>query len=116
MQPPGVFNLTRGPDADLRLVEGADNSFTLSFDTSYGSDWSGYAARAQLRSALGGVLVGEFMAVITPDSRSIYFLLPYTVSFPSGVECGVWDCEIYNGVSVTRVVQGEWSLNREVTV
>ena len=121
MQPPGVFNLTSGPDGDRRIVEGSDNRFTLAFDSTYGSDWSGYAARAELRDtykSAGGTLIGSFVATITnpgPSARTIHFHLPYTVTIPVGTNCGVWDCEIYNGVSVVRVVQGEWEVNLEAT-
>jgi hypothetical protein len=111
MPPPGVFNLT----GDLRLVEGSDNRFTLTFGS---GDWDGYAARAELRDGYrtdGGVLIGSFVATIVPGARTIHFHLPYTVVIPAGVSCGVWDCEIYNGAAVTRVVQGSWEVNREAT-
>ena len=120
MSAPGEYNFTKDGDGDRRFVEGADNEVTLSFDDTYGADWTGFGARAQIREGYrrdAPVIEATMTAQILsagPSQRIIRLSLPSAAEF-SGATCGRWDCEIYNGTVVYRVVMGKWALNREVT-
>lgn len=119
---PAEFSLTqRSKRRDFRLIQGADFFLALSFDSSVGSDWSGFACRAQLRRDVAdraGEILASFTATIVspgPLARVVQFHLSNAVTAGLKVDQGRWDAEIYNGIVVYRIVQGTWALNRGVT-
>lgn len=120
-QPPGVYDLTFCEDEDRRVIQGADNIWTLAFDTAYGSDWSGFACRGQLRQAYRDE-DANVSATLTctildagPTQRVVQFHLPASEAELVTADSGRWDAEIYNGTLVYRIVAGKWQLFRQVT-
>ena len=119
--PPGTYDLVRKTATDdRRIVQGADNFWALSFDSGFGSDWAGFAARAQLRRAhsdYDSTVDASITATIIdpgPAQRIISFWVPNATTATLTTDDGRWSCEIFNGALVYRVVDGVWVLNREV--
>jgi hypothetical protein len=119
---PATHDRVDGPDGDNRIVQGSDNEWSLSFESDFGMDWSGYAARCEFRGGVRDefpdVLARATATIIDPGpaTRIIQFKMDNATSDAlSGTDGGLWDAEIYNGLVVYRVVQGKWSLNRGVT-
>jgi len=123
MLAPGTFGLVkRGPSRDYRIVQGATNAWVLAFDTAFGTSWAGFAARGQIRKNVADKTGDNILANITctivaagPVDRVIEFVLSDDQSALVREVSGTWDCEIYNGTVVHRVVMGPWELNRETT-
>lgn len=120
-QPPGSFHLVKDGDEDRRIVQGADNFWTLSFDSSYGVDWTGFACRAQFRRGYKDdefdVLAAATCSIIDsgPAQRIVQFVLSSSETDALTEDSGLWDAEIYNGTLVFRIVSGRWSLWKQVT-
>lgn len=120
-QPPGTFDLKLDGDEDRRIVQGADNFWTLSFDTTYGADWSGFACRAQFRRDFrdndSSVLATATCSIVDagPGTRIVQFYLPASETDALTDDYGVWDAEIYNDAMTFRIVAGRWQLWKQVT-
>lgn len=123
MLAPGIFDLKRkGSTRDDRLVQGAFNKWVLGFTSIWGADWTGFAARGQIRKNFADKTGTNVLAPITctivdpgPAQRVIEFVVDDPASALVREPAGTWDCEIYNGVLVYRVVMGRWELNLETT-
>ncbi len=120
-QPPGTFDLTYCEDEDRRIIQGADNIWTLAFDTGFGADWSGFACRSSVRRSFkdedSNVLATVTCTILDPGptQRIVQFHIPNSESDGISEDSGVWDAEIYNGSLVYRIVAGKWQLFRQVT-
>ena len=120
-QPPGIFNLVKDGDEDRRIVQGADNFWTLSFDTTQAVDWTGFACRAQFRRGYrddeSSVLATATCTIVSagPLSRIVQFVLTSEATNALTDDGGLWDAEIYNGTLVFRIVSGRWTLWKQVT-
>ena len=120
-QPPGTFHLTSEDGEDRRIVQGADNFWTLSFDTTYGADWTGFSCRSQFRADYrdddASVLASATCSIVDagPLSRVIQFYLSAETTNALTTECGLWDAEIYNDAMTFRIVGGKWALWKQVT-
>lgn len=125
---PTKFNLVhKNANDDDRIVQGATYNLELTFNTDYGSDWTGFACRAQLRAGVRDEFSGddnvlaEFTCTITdPPNRVVQFSLTAAQTDAITELTGLWDAEIYmtdgDGVEIVyRVVQGRWDLNQGVT-
>lgn len=104
---------------DYRVIQGATCSQRFTFPSTIAPDWSSFAARAQFREGprnQNSAVVMQAMAIIVdPVARVIDVILPAEVTAAVAVRCGTWDCEIYNGTSVFRVLEGRWVLSEETT-
>jgi hypothetical protein len=118
-----TYDLIRvSPSVDRRIIQGSTWSDVLSFDSRWGDDWTGFAARAQLRrrwaDQSGDNVLALFTAMIVsfgPSNRVVQLYLSAEDTQSVRQARGVWDCEIYNGTVVHRIVQGTWELSRETT-
>ena len=117
------FDFVRRSSADdRRIVQGSTWTPALSFDSRFGVDWTGFAARCQLRrhhaDRTGASVVAQVQATIVnpgPDQRIIELHLSADQTAAIRDTSGTWDVEIYNGTTVTRVGAGVWALSRETT-
>ncbi len=120
-QPPGSFDLVNDGDDDRRIVQGADNFWTLSFDSAYGADWTGFSCRAQFRRDYrdddSTVLASATCSIVSagPLERIVQFYLSAADTDALTEESGLWDAEIYNDALTFRIVAGKWRLWKQVT-
>lgn len=106
---------------NLVIDQGSDFAVNLSIkEEGSAKDLTGYFARAQLRSTkTSSTLAASFTCtVLSPASNgNIKMALPNSVS--TGMSAGLYyyDLEIYNSgeTVVQRLLQGEVTLNQEVT-
>lgn len=123
MAAPGTFDLVRkSRTRDRRIVQGSTFYLRLSFPDDWGADWTGFAARAQLRRNEkdrypATVLANVTAAIVDPGPTQRLIDLHMAPETTESIKerRGTWDVEIYNGTNVYRVVQGVWELNKETT-
>ena len=105
-----------------QVVQGAEFSLVLSFSDVWGDDWTGYAARGQLRSDYADYTGNDVEAEITativdpgPVNRLVHLYISADDTEAITASGGRVDLEIYNGTTVKRILNGRWTLSREVT-
>lgn len=108
---------------DFELVQGATFSKTLTYKDSSGDpvDLTGYTGRLQIRTTKdaasaelelttenGGMTLGG-------TAGTIALLVSAATTGSASYTGGVYDLELVNGSTVTRLLEGNFPLNKEVT-
>jgi hypothetical protein len=108
---------------DFRIPQGSTCTWTIFFDSRLGSNWQGFAARAQLRRNVADKateVVAEITAKITrrgpapgKKGRAITFTIAASITEAIRAVGGTWSCDITNGNVTRRVVAtSPWELDQ----
>ncbi|MFF9118277.1 hypothetical protein ACF09Y_22205 [Streptomyces massasporeus] len=102
---------------DLRIEQGATyvQNFTVIGDP--GFSWTGWTARAQIRSAAAsdnGELLLDLTDYLTIIGDTVRLALPAAVT-ETLTRNGLWDLEMVSGGTVVRLLQGRVVMSLEVT-
>ncbi|MFI6491229.1 hypothetical protein [Streptomyces sp. NPDC050564] len=111
---PEVAELSAGT-LDLVIEQGSTYVQTYTV-TDAGFTWSGWSARAQIRSAASanGELLLDLTPYLTIIGAAVRLAIPATVTEILDRN-GVWDLEMYQGSTVVRILQGKVTASLEVT-
>lgn len=121
MAAPSSFPLVRlSRSRDFRIVQGSTFRQRLQFDADWGADWTGFAARAQLRRNVRDSFPETVVATMTativdPLARIVDIYMSPETTEAIKERRGTWDVEIFNGVDTYCVLRDVWELNRETT-
>lgn len=107
---------------DLTIEQGADfdATFTWKDDSDALIDLTGYTARMKIKTAVGGETIASLTSAAgitlggAAGTIAVHIAATDTAaySFPRAV----YDLELVSGASVTRLLEGNVRLSREVTV
>jgi hypothetical protein len=103
---------------NLIIEQGATFSRTFTYKNSAGTavDLTGYTAAAQIRSSFSATEKTDLtVSIPTPANGQIVVSLTATETAALTLESGVWDLELTYGATVTRLLQGTYTLSKEVT-
>ena len=111
---PEVAALAAG-DLDLVIEQGSTFVQTYTV-TDEGFTWSGWSARAQIRTAPADT--GELLLNLTPYltiiGAAVRLAIPAAIT-ETLTRNGVWDLEMVNGATVVRILKGKAIASLEVT-
>src|SRR5688572_4523861 len=99
---PSTFDLRKRTSRDDRsIVQGATFQIELVFDDSYAADWTGFAARGQIRSDVADetgsdVLAEITVAIVDPAARTLSLYMSAETTQAITEQSGRYDLEIYN--------------------
>jgi hypothetical protein len=111
---PEVASLAAGT-LDLTVEQGSTFVQTYTV-TDPGFTWTGWQARAQIRSAPAdnGELLLDLTPHLTVMGAAVRLTIPANVT-QTLTRNGVWDLEMYQGTTVVRILQGKVTMSLEVT-
>lgn len=117
------FGLVHRQGIDYRVVQGSDNTWTITFSGSEGLDWTQYQARGELRADFRD-LAPEVLAAITVRitvadvglEKQLFCMIPNSESDVLTAENGRFDIEIDNGTRIARIVsEAVWENSLQVS-
>ena len=111
---PEVASVAAG-DFDLCIEQGSTFVQTYTV-TDPGFTWSGWAARAQIRTsaAVDATLLLDLTPYLTASGAAVQLAIPAAIT-ATLTQNGRWDLEMYQGVIVVRILQGKAIISPEVT-
>jgi hypothetical protein len=111
---PEVASVAAG-DFDLCIEQGSTFVQTYTV-TDPGFTWSGWAARAQIRTsaAVDATLLLDLTPYLTVSGAAVQLAIPAAIT-ATLTQNGRWDLEMYQGVIVVRILQGKVIISPEVT-
>jgi hypothetical protein len=111
--PAGTFNLT----GFNRIEQGATLSFTVTVTTSAGAVYplTGATAAAILRENTSATTHWDFTCSVAESTGVITVSMTAAETAAITITDGVWDLELTEGATVTRLVQGVVEISHEVT-
>lgn len=98
---------------DLRIEQGATLTQTYTV-TDDGWTWTGWTARAQIRTTPFGELLLDLTGYLTVVDNAVQLSVPAAIT-GTLTRSGVWDLEMVNGDTVLRLLQGRAIVSLEVT-
>lgn len=112
---PEVADMAAG-DWDLYIEQGSTFVQTYTVIDNPGFTWSGWTARAQIRSAPAdtGELLIDLTPYLTIVGAAIRVAVPASIT-QTLTRNGVWDLEMVNGSTVVRLLNGKAIVSPEVT-
>lgn len=122
MRSPLLVDLVRRSRTnDLRITQGSTYLVDWAYPADWGADWSGFAARCELRRGPRNKFPTEVLAsfsamIVDPVARRLRLYATPEQTAALQVRRGWYDIELYNGTAVYRIQQGAWHLNEETTL
>ena len=111
--PAGTFNLT----GDFRIEQGSTFSFTITVTSDTGAVYplTGATAAAILRETYSTTAHTDFTCAVAESTGVITVSLTAAETAAITITSGVWDIELTEGTTVTRLLQGTVEISPEVT-
>ena len=111
--PAGTFNQT----GYNRIEQGATLSFTVTVTTSAGAVYplTGATAAAKLRETTSSTTSYAFTCAVAESTGVITVSMTAAETAAIAITTGVWDLELTEGATVTRLLEGEVEISPEVT-
>ena len=111
--PAGTFNLT----GDFRIEQGSTFSFTITVTDSVGAVYplTGATAAAILGETYSATAQTDFTCEVAESTGVITVSLTAAETAAITITSGVWDIELTEGTTVTRLLQGTVEISPEVT-
>ena len=112
--PAQTFNLT----GDYRMQQGSTYSFTITItdsDTGAVYPLTGATAAAKIRETAASTTSFAFTCNVTEATGVITVSMTATETAAITIENGVWDIELTEGATVTRLCEGTVYIKPEVT-
>lgn len=102
--------------SNLTIDQGSTYSITVDLTTANGSsmDLAGYSGRAQMRKSATSSSYKDFTVAVA-NTGSV--TLSMTADYTANINAGRWlyDVEVVNGSTVTRVLEGIVTVTPEIT-
>ena len=111
--PAGTFDLTD----DFRIEQGSTFSFTITVTDSVGAVYAltGATAAARLRETFASSTSSSFTCAVAELTGIITVSMTAAETAAITITSGVWDIELTEGSTVTRLLQGTVEISPEVT-
>lgn len=111
--PAGTFNLT----GDYRIEQGSTFSMTITITDENGAVYAltGATAAAILRETYASSAHTDFTCSVAESTGVITVSLTAAETAAITITSGVWDIELTEGTTVTRLLQGTVEISPEVT-
>ncbi|MFA5340306.1 MAG: hypothetical protein WC332_00875 [Clostridia bacterium] len=110
--PAGTFNLT----GNYRMEQGSTYTLEVTVtDDSGVYDMSTATAAAKLRETADATTAYEFDCTINSTTGVITVTMSATDTADIAITSGVWDLELTEGTTVTRLLEGTVTISPEVT-
>jgi hypothetical protein len=104
-------------NANLKIDQGAtfEVTFNLKDDNDEALDLTGFTARSKIRKTFTTPTSVDFVATVNAVAGSVNLFL--SANTTAAIHAGqyVYDCELVNGNTVSRFVQGVITISAEVT-
>jgi hypothetical protein len=100
-----------------KIEQGSTFEMEITVRNSDGSlyDLTTASVAAQIRETTAATTSVAFTTAINTTTSVITLSLSATVTAAISFESGVWDCEITEGSTVTRILEGKVDISPEVT-